>query len=154
MSGFLALFLDPAWLFITCSIETKNGVGLGMRLVGFSMLQEVWVHRSSYKLANIFNCKIPCTGYYSSLQKAKTSLEMDLKISKVNGFHYGVKLVRGAYMQERKKGDEGPIWPNKKGTDSCYHSLVDLLLQEVKKGSVQVMVATHNEQTVKEVTAK
>jgi len=89
------------------------------------------------------------------LKKAKTSLEMDLKISKVNGFHYGVKLVRGAYMkQERKEGDEDPIWPNKEGTDSCYHSLVDLLLQEVKKGSVQVMVATHNEQTVKEVTAK
>ena len=149
------MFPDPAQLFVTCSTETKNGVGLGMRLVGFSMLQEVWMHRSSYKLANIFNCKIQCTGYYSSLQKAKTSLEMDLKISKVNGFHYGVKLVRGAYMeQERKEGDEDPIWPTKDGTDSCYHSLVNLLLQHVKQGSVQVMVATHNEQTVKEVTAK
>ena len=94
---------------------------------------------------------------YSLLQKAKTSLEMDLKLSRVNGFHYGVKLVRGAYIEQerkRKESDEDPFWPNKKETDSCYHILVDLLLQQAKKGSVQVMVATHNEETVEEVLAK
>ena len=33
--GILASFPDPTQLFVTCSTETKNGMGLGMRLVGF-----------------------------------------------------------------------------------------------------------------------
>ena len=79
---------------------------------------------------------------------------MDLqKLSGTAGFRYGVKLVRGAYMeQERKlakeKGYEDPIWPRKEDTDACYHHLLELLLKQVEPGRLHIMVATHNEKTV------
>ena len=79
---------------------------------------------------------------------------MDLqRLSETPGLRYGVKLVRGAYMeQERKlakeKGYEDPIWPEKKDTDACYHYLLESLLKQVEPGRLHTMVATHNEKTV------
>ena len=78
---------------------------------------------------------------------------MDLKLSQIIGFCYGVKLVKGAYMEQERqraeeKGYEDPIWPSKEDTDTCYHHLLELLLNQVKPGKLNVMVATHNEETV------
>jgi len=84
---------------------------------------------------------------------AETTLQMDLKLSQIMGFSYGVKLVKGAYMEQERqraeeKGYEDPIWPSKEDTDTCYHHLLELLLNQVKPGKLNVMVATHNEETV------
>ena len=84
---------------------------------------------------------------------------MDLKFSDISGFSYGVKLVRGAYMEQerdnaKEKGYEDPIWPTKEDTHSCYHHLVDLLLQQVELGKLHVLFGTHNEETVKFITQR
>lgn len=88
------------------------------------------------------------------LRGAKTVLEMDLELSRLSGFCYGVKLVRGAYMEQENKlamtkGYTSPIWPDKKGTDDNYHSLLEWLLEQVHCGKLHLMVASHNESTVR-----
>ena len=87
------------------------------------------------------------------------TLQMDLKLSHITGFCYGVKLVRGAYMEQERfraeeKGYEDPIWPSKEDTDACYHRLLELLLNQAKSGQMNVMVATHNEKTVRHAVDK
>ena len=47
-----------------------------------------------------------------------------------------------------------PIYPSKQATDRSYHSALDYLLSEVQKGHVQVVVATHNRESVQQVAIK
>ncbi len=88
---------------------------------------------------------------------------MELALADLTGCMYGVKLVRGAYMeQERERAEEGgyedPIWPDKAATDDCYHRLMDFLLQEKAKrppsASIHMMIASHNEETIRLATER
>lgn len=80
-------------------------------------------------------------------------LNLDLAFAEQTGFVYGVKVVRGAYMEQerslaQKKGYNDPIWASKEETDSCYERLLDVLFLYCQKGLAHVMVASHNEQTI------
>jgi len=88
---------------------------------------------------------------------------MELATADLTGCLYGVKLVRGAYMeQERERAGESgyrdPIWPNKTATDDCYHKLMDFLLREKAarpaSTAVHMMIASHNEDTIRLATDK
>ncbi len=43
---------------------------------------------------------------------------------------------------------EDPVRPKKGETDECYHGLLRMMLESVEERRMQVMVATHNEETV------
>ena len=89
----------------------------------------------------------------SSLQRAA----MDIALSDREDFYFGCKLVRGAYMeQERERSEElnydDPIWSNTDETTECFVKVFELLLKHAKtrpKGKVGVMLATHNEESVR-----
>jgi proline dehydrogenase len=88
------------------------------------------------------------------LKGVEESIALDLLTSTVTGFHYGVKLVRGAYMEQEKalalkKGYDSPIWDVKSDTDVMYHKVLENVMEKMKDGRVHVMVATHNEDTIK-----
>lgn len=51
------------------------------------------------------------------------------------------------HERERAKEDS-PIHATKLLTDASYHSALDRLMEEVKKESASIMVATHNRETV------
>lgn len=51
---------------------------------------------------------------------------MEVKASQAMGFNLGVKLVRGAYMDEERMiaerdGVESPVWDDLEGTHACYN---------------------------------
>jgi proline dehydrogenase len=76
---------------------------------------------------------------------------MALSRATAEGFIYGVKIVRGAYMEkERKraaaKGYEDPIQPNKAATDRDYNAALELILSHIDH--MAVVVGTHNEDSV------
>ncbi|XP_065502679.1 proline dehydrogenase 1, mitochondrial isoform X3 [Caloenas nicobarica] len=89
------------------------------------------------------------------LKEAYDNVTVDIELSRREGWHFGTKLVRGAYMeQERKRaaeiGYEDPINPTYEKTNKMYHRCLDYILEEIKHGQkVSVMVASHNEETVK-----
>lgn len=72
-------------------------------------------------------------------------------ITAMNGnFYYGVKLVRGAYMEiEREraaeKGYPDPIQPNKAATDNDYNEALMFCLDHLDR--IAFCVATHNEES-------
>jgi len=53
-------------------------------------------------------------------------LQMEVKASKEFGFNLGIKMIRGAYMNEErelaaKNGQESPVWDTLEDTHVCYN---------------------------------
>ena len=87
--------------------------------------------------------------------RVKANLESMDKLS----FHFGAKIVRGAYMtQERKRaadmGNADPIHDTYEDTCAMYDDMVYTVLQKVSCTPAEVMVASHNEESVKLVVQR
>lgn len=67
-------------------------------------------------------------------------------------YHYGIKLVRGAYMEkERKRAQEkgypSPIQPNKAACDKDYNEALEYIIQHIDH--LALCAGTHNEESSK-----
>lgn len=96
--------------------------------------------------------------YQCYLRDAPERLRIDLGRSERFGYHFGAKLVRGAYMEsERELAEslnlEDPIHPNIKETHKCYNDAVEYLLKHSTKSdwNVEIMCATHNKDSINNV---
>ena len=79
---------------------------------------------------------------------------MDVEYSVKSGFSYGVKLVRGAYLEQERegavtKGAPDPLWSSKAETNKCYDDSVEYIMKRILNTNMQMMVATHNKDSVK-----
>ncbi|MCE3296555.1 MAG: proline dehydrogenase [Crocinitomicaceae bacterium] len=68
--------------------------------------------------------------------------------ARAGSFHYGIKLVRGAYMEKERaraqaKGYPSPIQPDKEASDSDYNSALEIILQNIN--ILALCAGTHNE---------
>lgn len=84
----------------------------------------------------------------------QAQLRADLDHASAHGYFYGVKLVRGAYMEKEREraatmGYPSPIQPDKAGTDAEYDACVRMMLESLGRpdapGRVGVVIGTHNE---------
>jgi proline dehydrogenase len=78
-------------------------------------------------------------------------LEDALELAKEEGFKYGVKIVRGAYMEKERAraaelGYEDPIQPNKAASDRDYNAALHLSITNLDH--MAVVIGTHNEDSV------
>ncbi|XP_047228926.1 proline dehydrogenase 1, mitochondrial isoform X3 [Girardinichthys multiradiatus] len=93
--------------------------------------------------------------YQCYLKEAYDNVTLDVELSRREGWYFGAKLVRGAYMyQERDRaqeiGYEDPINPDYEATNRMYHKCLEYVLEEIEHNrKANVMVASHNEDTVK-----
>ena len=77
-------------------------------------------------------------------------LKMHHRMSIENGFKFGLKIVRGAYMEtERERalalGYPSPIQPDKASTDRDFDAAIHYMVEN--HDTIDFMVATHNEQS-------
>lgn len=87
---------------------------------------------------------------------------LDMDLANREGFYFGAKVVRGAYMeQERERAAtlhyEDPINPTYDDTTAMYHGIMHNVMAEIKRremGKIAVMVASHNEDTVRYTVEK
>lgn len=122
------------------------------------------IHRLAMEMMAIYNKDkaIVFNTQQCYLRKAYNTVTMDLEQAERQNFYYGAKLVRGAYMeQERARaallGYKDPICVDKDATDVSYHKVLDLCLGKIAdlkaRGEdhqkVGIMVASHNEDTVR-----
>ena len=87
------------------------------------------------------------------LKDSRDRLKVELERSRREGYKFGCKLVRGAYMvleRERamEKGYPSPVWDTKEETHACYDKTVATLLKHVKHHGAEFMVASHNQRSV------
>lgn len=99
--------------------------------------------------------------YQCYLKEALKEVTTDLEQAKRQNFYFGCKLVRGAYMeQERGRavvlGYTDPINPTYEATSETYHKTLTECLRRIKDlkdngqpNRINVMVASHNEDTVR-----
>ncbi len=71
-----------------------------------------------------------------------------LTIAKDENFNYGIKLVRGAYMEKEReraldKGYDSPIQPNKTRCDTDFNAAVELILENISHAAL--CSGSHNE---------
>lgn len=72
------------------------------------------------------------------------------KIALDNGVKFGLKIVRGAYMEKERqrakdKGYPSPIQPDKASTDRDFDAIIRYMVDNVD--TIDFMVATHNEES-------
>lgn len=77
-------------------------------------------------------------------------LEKEINLAKSGAYYYGIKLVRGAYMEkERERADKmnylSPIQPDKVSTDKDFDLALELITNNID--TVSLCAGTHNEQS-------
>ncbi|XP_034235810.1 proline dehydrogenase 1, mitochondrial isoform X2 [Thrips palmi] len=114
-----------------------------------------FMRKYNTKKALIFNT------YQCYLKDAFNEVSTDLEQAKRQNFYFGAKLVRGAYLeQERARaaalGYPDPTNPSFEATSESYHRTLTECLRRIKdlkdKGKpnmIGIMVASHNEDTVR-----
>jgi len=122
------------------------------------------IHRLAIEMMRTYNTDkaIVFNTYQNYLKKAHKTIVLDLEQAKRQNFYFGAKLVRGAYMeQERARaellGYKDPINSDYEATTTMYHKVLDECLTRIhalkEAGEdpqrIGIMVASHNENTVK-----
>ncbi|XP_039323100.1 hydroxyproline dehydrogenase isoform X6 [Saimiri boliviensis] len=97
--------------------------------------------------------------YQAYLKDTLERLERDTEAAHRAGLAFGVKLVRGAYLDKeravaRLQGTEDPTQPDYEATSRSYSRCLELMLTHVARHSpmCHLMVASHNEESVRQAT--
>ena len=83
---------------------------------------------------------------HDSIERIKRHHRMALE----GGFKFGLKIVRGAYMEKERnraaeRGYPSPIQPDKPATDRDFDAIVRYFMEHLN--TIDFMVATHNEES-------
>ncbi|XP_068166800.1 proline dehydrogenase 1, mitochondrial [Antennarius striatus] len=140
-------------------VLVKHAIENGVRLMvdaEQTYLQPA-ISRLTLEMQRIYNREKPViyNTYQCYLKEAYDCVTMDVELSRRESWCFAAKLVRGAYMyQERERAEElsyeDPINPDYQSTNRMYHMCLDYVLEEIALNrNANVMVASHNEDTVK-----
>lgn len=122
--------------------------------------EETWIQdtidRLVYEMMLKYNQKSGIV--YNTLQMYRHDrlafLQTMIESAKKDKIIYGVKLVRGAYMEKerdraKEKGYPSPIQPTKNATDKDFDKALELLIENIDH--VAICAGTHNEESSKKL---
>jgi len=100
-------------------------------------------------------------GYQCYMKRMGQVIPMEVRASAEFGYNLGIKLIRGAYMNEERnlaseQGRESPVWDTIEDTHKCYNTNMAHILRSMKPTD-SLFVASHNVDTValaKEITSE
>jgi proline dehydrogenase len=77
-------------------------------------------------------------------------LKKETETARLGKYHYGIKLVRGAYMEKERdraelKGYTSPIQPDKKACDNDYNEALTFIIENIDV--LALCAGTHNEES-------
>ncbi len=132
----------------------KSGFDCGIPV--FIDAEESWIQDTIDRLAQTMMAKYNKDKaiVFNTIQMYRHDrLDFLMKVihdSKINGYHYGIKLVRGAYMEkERARALQmnypSPIQPNKGSTDNDYNKALSVILENFNH--LSLCAGTHNEES-------
>ncbi|XP_012631968.1 proline dehydrogenase 1, mitochondrial isoform X1 [Microcebus murinus] len=160
----LSRFTEEEELQMTRMLQRMDILARRAREVGVRLMVDAEqtyfqpaISRLTLEMQRKFNVEKPLVfgTYQCYLKDAYDNVTLDVELARREGWCFGAKLVRGAYMaQERARaaeiGYEDPINPTYEATNAMYHRCLDYVLEELKHNEkAAVMVASHNEDTVR-----
>lgn len=91
-------------------------------------------------------------GYQCYLKRTLKIMPLEVKASQTLGYNLGIKLIRGAYMNEermiaQRNGTESPVFDQIEGTHMCYNTNMELIISQMKPTDT-LFVASHNVDSV------
>ncbi|KAI2799457.1 hypothetical protein BLOT_011358 [Blomia tropicalis] len=102
--------------------------------------------------------------YQCYLKDSHNMCQIDASLAERQGFYFGAKLVRGAYMdQERLRakemGYDDPINPDYEATSDMYRKNLNFFMNQMIKDGIEnnrysIMVCSHNADTVRHTIRK
>ena len=118
--------------------------------------EESWIQKAiddtTFNLMKKYNIKTVNIFLTYQCYKIHTlkNIEENYKISLSNNYKFGVKLVRGAYMEkERSRAKEfnysSPIHVSKKETDNEFDSSVEYCINKIDH--ISILIGSHNEKS-------
>ncbi|XP_012510435.1 PREDICTED: proline dehydrogenase 1, mitochondrial isoform X2 [Propithecus coquereli] len=160
----LSRFTEEEELQMTRMLQRMDILARRAREVGVRLMVDAEqtyfqpaIGRLTLEMQRKFNVERPLVfgTYQCYLKDAYDNVTLDVELARREGWCFGAKLVRGAYMaQERARaaeiGYEDPINPTYEATNAMYHRCLDYVLEELKHSAkAVVMVASHNEDSVR-----
>lgn len=143
---------QEALLRVTDICEAANKYGFRLMIDA----EETWIQDAidemAYLMMSRFNKKQLVV--LNTLQMYRVDrldfLHKAFKRSQEEGFKYGVKLVRGAYMEKERarakaKGYPDPIHPNKDASDKSYDDAVAFCVENLEH--IAFVAGSHNEES-------
>ena len=98
--------------------------------------------------------------YQCYLKDVPERLPVDVERSERFDYHFGAKLVRGAYMESERAlaeilGLPSPIHDTLEDTHNCYNNSVRFLLEHSTKSKhkLEIMLASHNQESIEKAIA-
>jgi proline dehydrogenase len=111
------------------------------------------IDHAATKMMKLFNKKKAVV--FNTLQMYRHDrldfLNESIKSAAGSGYYIGLKLVRGAYMdQERSRASQmgypSPIHPDKESTDRAFNEAINICLRNIERTSI--FIGTHNEESL------
>ncbi|DAA20383.1 TPA: proline dehydrogenase 1 [Bos taurus] len=130
--------------------KKANQVGVRLMVDAEQTYFQPAISRLTLEMQRRFNVERPLifNTFQCYLRDAYDNVILDVELARREGWCFGAKLVRGAYMAQ--VGYEDPINPTYEATSAVYHRCLDYVLEELKHNArAAVMVASHNEDTVR-----
>lgn len=95
-------------------------------------------------------------GYQCYLKRMSAVIEQEVACAKILGYNLGIKLIRGAYMEEertlaKEHGYESPIWDSIEDTHKCYNENLEHIIKNLESTDL-LMLGSHNIDSVKMAT--
>ena len=110
----------------------------------------------THELNKGYHCDILNT-YQSYLKRMSFTIPMEIEAAKRFGYNLGIKMVRGAYMDEERKiaakqNTESPVWDDIEGSHACYNGNLERIISSLRKHDT-FFVAGHNAESVEKAVS-
>lgn len=137
-------------------VEQICRAGFDAKVPVFIDAEESWIQKTIDRLAVEMMKKFNQTEaiVYNTLQMYRHDrldfLKSEISMAREEKIIYGVKLVRGAYMEKereraKQKNYPSPIQPDKVSTDRDFNLALELLIENIE--NVAFCAGTHNEES-------
>lgn len=96
-------------------------------------------------------------GYQCYTKRTRELIPMEVACAQEFDYNLGVKLIRGAYMNEERElaqaqGVESPVWESIEDTHKCYDDNLAHIITNMSEKDM-ILVASHNTDSVNLATS-
>ena len=144
------------WQRVRARVRTICAAGGKAKIPVLIDAEESWIQNAIDSLAREMMAEFnqAWAGVYNTAQMYRVDrlafIKSEVAAAHEGNYHFGVKLVRGAYMEKEREralrlGYPSPIQPTKLACDADYDAAIDYLLNHVER--VALCAGSHNEKS-------